>query len=179
MPRVVGLRCSDCGRKFAGDSNLRRHRVISGDRYVCQTDRTLRTRGWWTDPAGIWHRPTPTQTSLLEDSGSPQGNGGTGVVSTDPRHLARRSDPLTSKVAARAIAYRTGTHKALLFDAYLDEPDGLTDEEAAARVGMQLYEATKRCADLRNDGAIVSVGVRKGRSGLERQVCRVAEQVTV
>jgi hypothetical protein len=104
------------------------------------------------------------QTSLLPLS--------TGPESTLPHKLARGSDPITSKVAARAIAYRTGTVKARLLAAYLEEPSGLTDEEAAIRVGIELYQATKRCADLRNDGVIVATGVRKGAAGLERMVCK-------
>jgi hypothetical protein len=97
---------------------------------------------------------------------------------TSARVLARATDPLTSKVAARAIAYRTGTAKARLLAVYLEEPSGLTDEEAATRVGMDLYQATKRCSDLRRDGAISPIGVRKGRAGLDRQVCAVAQEAT-
>jgi len=173
MPRVLALGCSACGRKFGGDETKRKHRVIAGDRFKCRSDVELQALGWYRDGHGVWHRPGPSarlRPTLFDVAGP-------GLEDTNPEHLARASDPITSKVAARAIAYRTGSHKALLFAAYLSEPAGLTDEEAAARVGMQLYEATKRCADLRNDGAIVSVGVRKGRSGLERQVCKVAEQV--
>jgi len=81
------------------------------------------------------------------------------------------------------VAYRTGTAKARLLavyiDAYLEGPHGLTDEEAAARVGMDLYQATKRCSDLRRDGKIVPIGVRKGAAGMDRQVCSyVSEAVS-
>jgi hypothetical protein len=172
MPRVPSLTCSDCGRKFAGDSNERRHRVIAGDRYKCQTDTTLRARGWYRDSEYVWHRPMSGQISLLEDSDSPQGDLGGGIVPTPANVLARVSDPLTSKVAAMAVAYRTGTQKARLLEAYRLEPEGLTDDEAGIRVGLP--HAWKRCSDLRNDGMIEPVGVKPGPHGTPVMVCRVS-----
>jgi hypothetical protein len=179
MPRMPALRCPDCRRRFGGDSTLRRHRVIAGDRFRCQPDSVLFGRGWNRDSAGVWHRPAVDQLSLLEASGRGLGRldaGANGVGPTDPKTLARATDPITSKLSARAVAYRTGTVKARLLAAYLEEPSGLTDEEAAIRVGIELYQATKRCADLRNDGAIQATGVRTGRAGLARMVCRAVTQ---
>lgn len=79
----------------------------------------------------------------------------TSLFDTDPHTIARASDPATSKAAAHAVAYRTGTHKANLLAAYAAAyPDGLTDEEAATIAGLVTTGYWKRCSDLRNDGRI-------------------------
>lgn len=171
MPRVLALTCSDCRRKFGGQQTLDRHRYIAGDRFRCHSSQELSRRGFYRDGWAVWHRGgNPDQGTLLGLSEA--------VRATPARLLARSTDPETSQLAAARISYRTGTTKALLLGAYLDEPSGLTDEEAAARTGLDLYQATKRCADLRRDGAIVFAGTRKGRAGLERMVCRAVEART-
>jgi hypothetical protein len=172
VTRQVAIPCSACGRKFGGQQTLDRHKHIAGDRYECYPNDELRRRGFYRDGWMVWHRgANPAQTSLLGLSET--------VRSTSPHVIARTTDPETSHAAARAVSYRTGTAKARLLAVYLEEPSGLTDEEAAARVGMDLYQATKRCSDLRRDGAISPIGVRKGRAGLDRQVCTfVAQEAT-
>ena len=95
---------------------------------------------------------------------------------TDPTTIARRTDPETSHAGARAIAYRSGTQKAVLLELYREAgADGLTDEEAARLAGMERHAATKRIADLKNDGALELAGERPGRTGLRQRVCRVAD----
>lgn len=175
MTRQVAIPCSSCGRKFGGDETLCKHRVIAGDRGKCQNDATLLARKWYRDQYAVWHRPGPSarlRPTLFD------GDGGEAfeIRPTAPTLLARSTDPLTSKVAARAVAYKTGTAKARLLAVYIAEPSGLTDEQAAARAGMELYGASKRCSELVRDGLIEPIGVRKGRSGLERRVCSFVVQ---
>jgi hypothetical protein len=175
MTRVLAIRCPDCGWKFAGDEAMARHRFLAGDRYRCRSRWELLARNYWQDDAGIWHRGASLRLPFSTDSDSTQVSR---VENTEARLLARSTDPVTSQLAAARVSYKTGSAKALLLGAYREEPSGLTDEEAAARVGMDLYQATKRCSDLRRDGAISPIGVRKGRAGLDRQVCAVAQEAT-
>ena len=81
--------------------------------------------------------------------------------------------------AAADVAYRAGTQKARLLEAFKDAyPVTLTDEEAAERAGISLTsEYSKRCGELRQDGAIVVVRLqngepltRAGKSGIQRIV---------
>ena len=98
------------------------------------------------------------------------------VVPTSPRVLSRRTDPETSAMGARDVSYRSGSQKARLLAAYQQAGAmGMTDEQAAKATGMALYGATKRCADLRNDGKIEPVPgeLRRGSAGSLRMVCRV------
>jgi hypothetical protein len=170
MPHPIT--CTRCRRRFGGHETWVRHFLPRTNQERCRSDRQLRDAGFYPDDrTGIWHRVPEAQLSLLSDSVG-------GVANSDARVLARVTDPETSHNAARAVAYRTGTAKARLLAVYLEEPSGLTDEEAATRVGMDLYAASKRCSDLRRDGVIVPVGIRKGRSGLDRQVCAVAQEAT-
>jgi hypothetical protein len=105
------------------------------------------------------------------------------VPDHDPRLNARASDPETSHRAAARL--RPQSAKARLLEVYgvLDpNEDGmvqerwLTDEQAAELAGMELYAATKRCADLRRDGLIEKVGLQTGRSGSDRMTCRVTRE---
>ena len=169
MARKLAIPCSFCGRKFGGNETWNRHRFIAGDKVGCYSDEELRSRGLYRDEWMVWHRsPMPGQTSLLGVTESD-------ISATAPRKLARVSDPETSHAAAKAVAYRTGTQKARLLQAYLEAPEGLTDEEAGIRVGLP--QAWKRCSDLRNDGVIESVGVKDGPHGTPVMVCKaVAEE---
>lgn len=91
----------------------------------------------------------------------------------------RRDDYATSKEGARSIAYRAGSQKARLLTAYRGAGDlGLTDDEAAARAGLSATTCYwKRCGELRADGAIAATGAtRMGAAGVERIVCRIAEE---
>jgi hypothetical protein len=90
----------------------------------------------------------------------------------------RQPDWGTSIAAGRAVAYRAGTQKAVLLDAFRSTwPLGLTDEEAAVSAGLSLSsEYSKRCGELRQDGyiAVMYEGrepvTRPGSSGLDRIV---------
>jgi len=91
----------------------------------------------------------------------------------------RKNDRAGSIAGARAVGYRSGTQKALLFEAFVRSwPEGLTDEEAAMRAGVSLTsEYSKRCGELRQDGMLreveVSPGVilhREGTAGVPRMV---------
>lgn len=167
MTRQVAIPCSACGRKFGGQQTLDRHKHIAGDQWRCRSDEELRSRGFYRDLWGVWHRgPNPDQGSLLGLSEP--------VKDTNPRTIVRTTDPITSQIAARAVSYRTGTQKARLLQAYLSEPEGLTDDEAGMRVGLP--QAWKRCSDLRNDGVIEPVGTRPGLHGTPVMVCRAVSQ---
>jgi hypothetical protein len=82
---------------------------------------------------------------------------------------ARRTDPETSKAAARSLD--PSSLLSQLADAYRAAgSDGLTDEEAAARTGIE--GAWKRCSDLRRDNLIAPTGrTRIGSSGRAARVC--------
>jgi hypothetical protein len=102
------------------------------------------------------------------------------VKAPQPHTLARSSDPVTSKAAARGVAYRAGSQKARLLAAYAAHPEGLTDEEAAGLAGLLHTGFWKRCADLRNDGVIAPVVTpayvlvtRAASSGEQVMVCRM------
>lgn len=93
----------------------------------------------------------------------------------------RTPDHSTSKAGARAVAYRAGSQKARLLDAYRGFPrDGLTDEEAAEVAGLRLKPSCcwwKRCNELRQDGRIEPTGAeRMGTAGSPRMVCRIVQR---
>jgi hypothetical protein len=171
MTRLLALTCSACRRKFGGQQTLDRHQYIAGDAYRCRADAELTSRGFYRDGWGVWHRgANPDQRSLLGLSEA--------VTPTPARVLSRASDPSTSHRAAASVAPRTGTYKRLLFDAIAASEDGLTFEEAARRVGMDPWQASKRVSDLKRDGLVVVIGERPGASGKAQEVCRVAERAT-
>jgi len=61
--------------------------------------------------------------------------------------------------------------QAALLDAYRDNPEGLTDEEAAQLAGLP-PGAWKRCSELRAKGLITWCGAtRVASSGRRAQVC--------
>lgn len=86
---------------------------------------------------------------------------------------ARARDPQTSKDAARSIEQSDAVNTLLLAltrEYRLAGSDGLTDEEAAQRTGID--GAWKRCSDLRRLGVITPTGTRrKATSGRWQQVC--------
>lgn len=89
----------------------------------------------------------------------------------NPKLQVRSTDPATSAAAARRLKPNSAKAK-LLHRYYLFD---LTDEQAAEQAGLDLYQASKRCADLRRDGFIEPVSVALGRSGAERMVCRITD----
>lgn len=94
---------------------------------------------------------------------------------SEPRALARASDPATSHEAAEWVAPRSGSQKAKLLLAHrAHRQQGLTDEEAAREAGLLGSGFWKRCSELRNAGLIAETGEqRRGSSGLMAQVCRI------
>ena len=89
---------------------------------------------------------------------------------------ARRSDPETSKAAARAIPCQTPSHLALLAEYRIAGADGLTDEEAATAAQLDPMSCWwKRCSELRKAGLIIETDrTRVGSRGARRLVCVVA-----
>jgi hypothetical protein len=98
----------------------------------------------------------------------------------DPRNgRHKKNDWVSSVDGARKVAYRAGTQKALLLQAFKDAyPADLTDEEAAVNAGVSLTsEYSKRCGELRQDEVIAVVWIdqdtpvtRLGGSGVQRIV---------
>lgn len=92
-----------------------------------------------------------------------------------PRALARRSDPGTSKAAARDLERESMLAALLKEFARAD----LTAEEAAQRARLDPWASSKRVSDLLNAGHIEPIIVdgepltRKGSSGRQQRVLRV------
>lgn len=101
------------------------------------------------------------------------------VAEVDERQgRARKTDPATSKAGASDVAYRSGTQKAKLLQAYAQAGDrGLTDEEAAELAGLNMRSCFwKRCGELRQDGYISETGqTRNGDAGVARLVSAITE----
>lgn len=96
----------------------------------------------------------------------------------------RADDWITSIEGAKSVAYRAGSQKEKLLNAYINAyPNDLTDEEAAINAGISLTsEFSKRCGELRQAGNIVVVypieGVpltRPGKAGVPRIVSILAK----
>jgi len=78
------------------------------------------------------------------------------------RPVARASDPSTSWQAARDAAANAGNNRARVLRALLDVwPQGLTDYELAALVGLQQNSAGKRRGELRDAGFVEDTGERR------------------
>lgn len=75
------------------------------------------------------------------------------VFDRDPRVLAHTGDLHTSRSAAAANRLLRATHRHAVLAVY-NEAKWLTDDDAAARTGLDLAEARRRCSDLRNEGLI-------------------------
>lgn len=87
----------------------------------------------------------------------------------------RRSDPATSRQAAKSVAFRAGSQKYRLLQAYIGLT-GLTDEEAGAAAGLNRPGTCywKRCSELRDAGFIEPLGfTRTASTGEQQQVCGV------
>lgn len=89
----------------------------------------------------------------------------------DGRH--REPDQAGSVAGAQSVAYRAGSQKARLLNAYIEAyPEALTDEEAAVRAGLTANRTCcwwKRCGELRQDGYIEQTDeMRRGSAGVAR-----------
>lgn len=77
-------------------------------------------------------------------------------------HLARKTDPETSRSAAERIV-RSGTQKSIkerVLAALVASPDGLTYSEVAVTAGVKDAQAWRRLSDLKNEGKVVANGTR-------------------
>ena len=90
--------------------------------------------------------------------------------------MSRRDDPSTSHAAAKIAKFNAGSQKHTLLTEYACDPDGLTDEQAAARSNLLHVGYWKRCSELRNAGYIARTGeTRIASSGAAQDVCRITE----
>jgi hypothetical protein len=91
---------------------------------------------------------------------------------------ARNSDPITSHMASYDVRPRKQSQKQRLYEAYLNHPAGLTDEEAAIFAGLPPRSCWwKRCSELRDEGIIAHTGImRTGSAGSKQMVSRLVAQ---
>lgn len=84
----------------------------------------------------------------------------------------RNPDWTSSIMGAQSVAYRAGSQKARLLDAYQQAyPLGLTDDEAAVAAGLPLTSCYwKRCGELRQDNMILPGRERKSRHSGETRI---------
>lgn len=105
------------------------------------------------------------------------------VIDSDLDHApnrVRHNDYSTSKAGAASIAFRAGSQKAKLLDAYRRAGlSGLTDEEAFRSAALPEHACYwKRCNELRDLGAIAPIGMqRPGLAGVPRMVCAISGSV--
>jgi predicted ArsR family transcriptional regulator len=86
----------------------------------------------------------------------------------------RRSDPDTSRAAARSMVGSVDSLLQRIVQAFRDRGP-MTRTEVAAIVGLSDYQASKRISDLKNVAAIVDTGERRpGPSGRAQIVWRVS-----
>ena len=92
---------------------------------------------------------------------------------------ARNTDPVTSHLGGESVALRSGSQKAKLLAEYgWAGSHGLTDDEAAIRAGLDRSCFWKRCGELRADGYIYDLGIRR-RGPLhneDRIVCAITHK---
>ena len=74
---------------------------------------------------------------------------------------ARRTDPDTSHRAAADATLNAGTHRAKALGLLRAAPDGLTDFELAAMLGLQQTSIGKRRGELRDAGLVEDSGKRR------------------
>lgn len=116
-----------------------------------------------TGPAGILRPVVNSNSSIIPEVLSRPGQ-------------ARGVDPATSKAAAGMVKAKAGSSRVLLLGAYIGV-DGLTDEEAADRAGVNLLsEYATRISELVRYQMLEQTGAeRLGRSGVPRRVCRITD----
>lgn len=94
----------------------------------------------------------------------------------DPTKLARRDDPVSSKMAAETVVERgvTEAHRKLIY-AYLRQCGvGMTSNELASVIGLRGDKIQKRMAELEREGLVIRGPVRSCRCGLPAHEWRVA-----
>ena len=84
----------------------------------------------------------------------------------------RHPDWVSSIKGAQSVAYRAGSQKARLLEAYKAAyPAGLTDDEACVAASLPLTSCYwKRCGELREDSAIVVGPARQSRHSGEIRI---------
>jgi hypothetical protein len=104
------------------------------------------------------------------------------IIATDEPEIrkgrTRRDDKASSIAGAESVAYRAGSQKAKLLEAYARAgARGLTDEQAAELAGLNMRSCFwKRCGELRQDGYIAETGEHRiGDAGVARLVSRVTD----
>jgi len=92
--------------------------------------------------------------------------------------LARKTDPETSKLAAKAAGSLVINHQRLIINALSEESAkenmGLTADEIAIVTGLTLVQTARRTSDLESSGIIYKTGLtRKTRTGRIATVWRL------
>jgi len=100
------------------------------------------------------------------------------VESFKPHKLARRTDPDTSRFAAKAAGSLVINHQRLIINALSEESAkdnmGLTSDEIAIATGLTLVQTARRTSDLESSGIIYKTGLtRKTRTGRIATVWRL------
>ncbi len=78
----------------------------------------------------------------------------------------------TSRQGAEDAADRAPSQTVRYIAALIDAPDGLTDYEAAAKLGCRNTSICARRAPLRKAGLIYAEGTRKGPDGVQNAIWR-------
>lgn len=100
------------------------------------------------------------------------------VESFKAEKLTRKTDPETSKLAAKAAGSLVINHQRLIIDALSEESakenKGLTADEIAIATGLTLVQIARRTSDLESSGIIYKTGLtRKTRTGRIATVWRL------
>jgi hypothetical protein len=99
------------------------------------------------------------------------------------RGRARRDDPRTSKAGAAVAALTAGSQKGILLAVYAQYPEGLNDEEAAERAGVNMRSCWwKRSNELRQLHYIEPLTDARGElvtrlssANVPRMVCAITQ----
>lgn len=94
------------------------------------------------------------------------------VMPDDRKGRHRNTDPETSRQGAQSVAYRAGSQKAKLLQAYADAGErGLTSEQAAEIADLMRTGYWKRASELRQDGLIAETDqTRTGTAGVAQMI---------
>lgn len=92
----------------------------------------------------------------------------------DPKPLARRDDPVTSKASAAKAESVQSKHEALILKALQRIGRGTKDDIAQAAHPLDAVSVARRMRKLANEGRVVEDGVEKLGSGRNGTAWRVA-----
>lgn len=85
-----------------------------------------------------------------------------GLLADDARHLARASDPATSKTAAAHAVTFKSKHAGRIFGYLIEHPAGATYREIAAGTGLEPVAVGRRLKELRETAGVYADGERGG-----------------